>query len=83
MDLKSGCIDGCEVETIYPVNTVTAKTAHYNLFVSNASLGKGRQLQVVLLEEMWNRGAQGPAAVGMAAGGDPQLGTCTCTFYPC
>lgn len=34
MDLKGGCIDGCEVETIYLVNTVTAKTAHYNLFVS-------------------------------------------------
>lgn len=28
MDLKGGGIDGCEVETIYPVNTVTAKTAH-------------------------------------------------------
>lgn len=76
MDLKGGCIDGCEVETIYPVNTVTAKTAHYNLFVSNASLGKGWQLQVLLLEEMWNR------AVGMAAGGEQHLGTCLCTFYP-
>lgn len=28
MDLKGGGIDGCDVETIYPVNTVTAKTAH-------------------------------------------------------
>lgn len=27
MDLKGGGIDGYEVETIYPVNTVTAKTA--------------------------------------------------------
>lgn len=83
MDLKGGCIDGCEVETIYPVNTVTAKTAHYNLFVSSTSLGKGWQLQVLLLEEMWNRGATGAAAVGMAAGGDLQLEICTCTFQPC
>lgn len=52
MDLKGGCIDGCEVETIYPVNTVTAKTAHYNLFVSNTSVGKGWQLKVLFLEEM-------------------------------
>lgn len=27
MDLKGGGIDGYEVESIYPVNTVTAKTA--------------------------------------------------------
>lgn len=83
MDFKGGCIDGCEVETIYPVNSVAAKTAHYNLFVSNTSLGKGWQLQVLLLEEMWDRRATGMAAVGMAAGGDLQLGTCSCTFHPC
>lgn len=59
MDLKDGCIDGCEVETIYPVNSVTAKTAHYNLFVSSTSVGKGWQLQVLFLEEMWNRAATG------------------------
>lgn len=77
MDLKGERIDGCEVKTIYPVNTVTAKTAHYNLFVSNARVGKGWQLQVLLLEEMWNRAAIGACCC------DLQLGICTCTLYPC
>lgn len=48
MDLKGGGIDGCEVETIYPVNTVAAKTAHLiTIFFSNTSVGKGWQLQAL------------------------------------
>lgn len=41
MDLKCRGIDGCEMETIYPVNTGTAKSSsHFNLFVKNPGEGK-------------------------------------------
>lgn len=84
MDLKGGGIDGCEVETIYPVNTVTAKTAHLITIYLFQTLVQGRAGSCRFC--YWKRWGtelpQGSAAVGMAVGGELQQGICTCTFCP-
>lgn len=71
MDLKGEGIDGCEAETIYPVNTVTAKTAHLITIYLFQTLAQGRAGSCRFC--YWKRrGTELPqgwsAAVGMAAG---------------
>lgn len=81
MDLKGGGIDGGEVETIYPVNTVTAKTAHLITICSKHSCRAGLAGSVTGKDERAEP-LQGSGDVGTAVGGDLQQGICTHTFVP-
>lgn len=80
MDLKGGGIDVCDVETIYPVNTVTAKTAHLITIYLFQTLVQGRAGSCRFCS--WKRWGNRTAAVGMAGGGELWQGICMCTFCP-
>lgn len=74
MDLKGGGIDGCEVETIYPVNTVTAKTAHLITIYLFQTPAEGRLLlQAAVPGRIAGQSCGRALLLGMSCGGGPVL----------